>query len=56
LRQGFNGAYKFRAIQLMDGSTTYGDKPEKNKWADVHDSLQYCAQAIWRFIEKGRLG
>lgn len=51
LRAGFNGGYKFAQTQLMDGSLMYSPEPVKNKFADPHDALQYCAQEVWRIIE-----
>lgn len=42
LRKGFNGAYKYRRIQ-MPGEERYSDEAAKNKYSHPHDALQYAA-------------
>jgi hypothetical protein len=40
LIKGFNGRYKYRRMQLA-GTAKYTEKPDKNIYSHVHDSLQY---------------
>lgn len=40
LIKGFNGGYQFKRISTS-GDATYGDKPDKNRFSDVQDALQY---------------
>lgn len=40
LVRGFNGGYRYRKINTS-GDARYDPKPEKNRFADVHDALQY---------------
>lgn len=40
LRKGFNSHYRYKAIKGGAGRTE--TKPEKNKFSDPHDALQYC--------------
>lgn len=42
LRKGFNGAYKYRRIQVT-GEERYTDEPAKNRYSHPHDALQYAA-------------
>ena len=44
-REGFMGGYHFKTISTVDGIQSTG-KPEKNKFADIHDSLQYNIMGI----------
>jgi hypothetical protein len=37
---GFGGGYRYRKLQVS-GEARYTDKPEKNRYADVHDACQY---------------
>jgi hypothetical protein len=41
-RQGFNGGYKYRRIQVT-GEERYTDEPVKNGYSHPHDALQYLA-------------
>lgn len=44
LRKGFNGGYRYERIRAS-GSTKYKDRPVKDKFSHVADSLQYgCLQ------------
>lgn len=44
LRKGFNGGYRYERIRAS-GSTKYKDRPVKDKYSHVADSLQYaCLQ------------
>lgn len=40
LRRGFNGGYKFRRLSVS-GEPRYDPVPEKNRFSDPHDGLQY---------------
>lgn len=40
LRKGFNGAYKYRKLQIS-GDAKYTSEPDKNEYSHVHDCLQY---------------
>ena len=42
LRKGFNGAYKYRRLQVK-GDARYTSTPDKNDASHPHDSLQYAA-------------
>jgi len=42
LRKGFNGAYKYRRIQVT-GEERFTDEAVKNKFSHPHDALQYAA-------------
>jgi hypothetical protein len=42
LRKGFNGAYKYRRLQVK-GDARYTNTPDKNDASHPHDSLQYAA-------------
>jgi hypothetical protein len=42
LRKGFNGAYKYRRLQVA-GAERYTDEAEKNAFSHPHDALQYAA-------------
>lgn len=42
LRKGFNGAYKYRRIQVT-GEERYTETPAKNPYSHPHDALQYVA-------------
>ncbi len=42
VRKGFNGAYKYRRIQVT-GEERFSDEPTKNKYSHPHDALQYAA-------------
>lgn len=37
---GFNGGYRYKRLNVS-GESKYDDKPEKNRYADVQDALQY---------------
>ena len=41
LLQGFNGGYKKKRLNVSGSSEEYDDKPEKNRYSDVQDALQY---------------
>jgi hypothetical protein len=45
LIRGFNGGYQFRRISST-GEARYDEKPFKNRFADVHDALQYLLCGI----------
>ena len=45
LRKGFNGAYKYRRLQVS-GDEIYHNIPEKNKYSHPHDALQYAAMFL----------
>ncbi len=40
LLKGFNGGYRFRQLNTS-GDSRYDEKPEKNRYSDVQDALQY---------------
>lgn len=40
LRRGFNGGYKFKRLSVS-GEARYDPKPEKNRFSDPQDGLQY---------------
>lgn len=40
LRKGFNGGYRYRQLNVS-GDVRFTDKPEKNIFSHIHDSLQY---------------
>jgi hypothetical protein len=42
LRKGFNGAYKYRRLQIA-GEERFTEKPDKNEFSHPHDALQYVA-------------
>ena len=42
LRKGFNGAYRYRRLQVA-GQERYTEEPEKNAYSHPHDALQYAA-------------
>lgn len=42
LRKGFNGAYKYRRLQVA-GAERYTEEAEKNAYSHPHDALQYAA-------------
>jgi hypothetical protein len=42
LRKGFNGAYKYRRLQVA-GAERYTEEAEKNIYSHPHDALQYAA-------------
>lgn len=39
LLRGMNGGYRYRKLNISGGK--YDDKPEKNRYSDVQDALQY---------------
>lgn len=41
LLRGFNGGYKYRRISTSGDEGRYDDKPEKNRYSDAQDALQY---------------
>ena len=41
LLRGFQGGYRYRKLRVSGNEDRYDDKPEKNRFADVHDALQY---------------
>lgn len=41
LRRGFNGGYRYRKLNKAGDEAQYDPKPEKNRFSDVHDALQY---------------
>lgn len=40
LLRGFNGGYRYRQLNVS-GDTRHDEKPEKNRYSDVQDALQY---------------
>jgi len=54
LIRGMNGGYKYRKISSAQ-SERYDEKPEKNRFSDVQDALQYllCGSGELRKL-KGR--
>lgn len=46
LIRGFNGGYMYKEINTAGGGTRTDDRPFKNRFADVHDALQYAACGI----------
>ncbi len=40
LLRGFNGGYRYRKLNTSGGGR-YDEKPEKNRYSDVQDALQY---------------
>lgn len=46
LIRGFNGGYMFRQISTAGGDSRIDERPLKNRFADVHDALQYVACGI----------
>ncbi len=56
LIRGFNGGYKYKRIS-SGGDTRYDEKPDKtNRFADVHDALQYllCGSGEGRKLKRGK--
>lgn len=45
LLRGFNGGYKYKQLKVS-GEKRYDDKPEKNRYSDVQDALQYILCAM----------
>ena len=45
IREGFMGGYHYKTIATADGVESTG-KAEKNKFADIHDALQYNIMGI----------
>ena len=45
LRKGFQGGYQFRRLQTS--KEKYTDKPDKNQYSHVHDSLQYVGTRLF---------
>jgi len=45
LRRGFLGGYKFERVQVS-GEERYRDKPAKNRYSHIHDSLQYLCLLV----------
>ena len=45
LLRGMNGGYRYRQLNTSGGGR-YDDKPEKNRYSDVQDALQYVLCAI----------
>lgn len=45
LRKGFNGKYQYR--RLHTSKEKYLDKPDKNEFSHIHDSLQYTATYLF---------
>lgn len=43
IRQGFNGKYEFKRIQVAGDASRYRDVADKNKYSHPHDALQYAA-------------
>ncbi len=41
LRKGFNSGYHFRRVAIGGGQNRMADKPNKNEYSHVQDSLQY---------------
>lgn len=54
LIRGFEGGYRYRKMSVS-GDDRYDDKPEKNRFSDVQDGLQYllCGMGVTREM-KGR--
>ena len=42
LRKGFNGAYRYKRMQIV-GEDRFQNTPEKNIYSHVHDAIQYLA-------------
>jgi hypothetical protein len=55
LLQGFGGGYRYRKLQVS-GEDRYTDKPEKNRYADVHDALQYLLAGMGETNKMKRRG
>lgn len=54
LRRGFNGGYKYKRLSVS-GDARYDAKPEKNRFADPQDALQYGLFGLgFGAIMKGR--
>lgn len=45
LLRGFDGGYKYKKISTA-GETRFDSEPMKNRYADVHDALQYVASGV----------
>lgn len=45
LRRGFNGAYKFAKVRVLN-SDRYREDPEKNMSSHIHDALQYLCMKL----------
>lgn len=54
LIRGFEGGYRYKKL-AVSGDDRYADKPEKNRFSDVQDALQYllCGMGVTREM-KGR--
>lgn len=50
LCDGFNGKYCYKKMRNVsgDGTERYSDKPDKNEWSHIHDSLQYLCLAVFK--------
>lgn len=57
LVRGFNGGYRYRELNTS-GEKKYDPKPEKNRFSDVHDSLQYamCGMGELKKIKQAKTG
>lgn len=53
--RGFNGGYRFRKLNVS-GENKYDPKPEKNRFSDVQDALQYvlCGMGEMRKMKRGQ--
>lgn len=49
LIRGFEGGYRYRRLNVS-GSSRFDDKPEKNRFSDIQDALQYvlCGMGQYR--------
>ena len=50
LVQGFNGGYHYKKVS-SSGEERYNEKPEKNRFSDVHDALQYVLCGVGEMRE-----
>ncbi len=50
LIQGFAGGYGYKEVQ----NGVFSDKPHKNRFADIHDALQYVAVKLVGIVKAGK--
>ena len=55
LIRGFQGGYRYRKLKVS-GDDMFSEKPEKNRFADVQDGLQYllCGMGEYNLLRGGR--
>lgn len=55
LIRGFNGGYRYKKLNVS-GDDRYEDKPEKNRFSDAHDALQYMLCGMGEYNKMRRIG